>query len=202
MKNAYLKIYNTLSAFAWAAILVKDVYDRLSGNLYDSRLYSSFPHKLLTEVQTANAIFEIGHTLTRLVPSPLSSLILQFFARLVITLGISYYVPESPGNFSVAYSVLVVAWSITEITRYTFYVVKQTGSVPPLLLWLRYLSFILLYPLGLLSEPVVVYKTLDHVTGGYYYFLAFGMILYLPGFIFLYRYMWKQRQKYLVAKSD
>ncbi|OBA21080.1 membrane protein [Metschnikowia bicuspidata var. bicuspidata NRRL YB-4993] len=201
MLSLYLKTYNVLSALAWAVILFKDIIDRIPGQLYHVG-YSAFPHKLLTEVQTANAIFEIAHALVGIVPSPLGSLLLQFFARLVITLGISYYVPASPGNYSMAYSALVAAWSITEIIRYSFYAAKQNRHVPRVLLWLRYLSFIVLYPLGLLSEPVVVYKTLGHVSGGYYYFLALGMLMYVPGFVFLYLYMWKQRKKYLVAKSE
>ncbi|KAM9925548.1 hypothetical protein OXX59_003799 [Metschnikowia pulcherrima] len=201
IKNAYLKAYNVSSALAWTAILLKDIFDRFPGQLYGTGEYNSFPHKLLTEVQTANAIVEIFHSVSGLVPSPLPSLLLQFFARLVITLGISYHVPYSPGNYSKAYSVLIVAWSITEIIRYSFYAAKQFGRMPRQLLWLRYSSFILLYPLGLMSEPVVVYKTLGHVSGAYYCFLAFGMCLYVPGFLFLYSYMWRQRAKYLTHRG-
>lgn len=63
--------------------------------------------------------------------------------------------------------------------------------------WLRYLAFIVLYPLGVVSEPWVVYKTLDYVLGFYYWFLALGMFLYIPGFFQLYGYMFKQRRRYL-----
>lgn len=196
MKKQYLLAYNVLSAAAWACILGKDLWDRLPGHLYDTHTYNGFPHKLLTEVQVANAVVEIGHAVSGLVPSPLGSLLLQFFARLVITVGISYHVPDSPGNFSAAYSVLVFAWAATEIVRYGFYAAKQT-AVPHWLLWLRYLTFIVMYPLGLVSEPVVVYQTLPHVSGGYWAFLFGGMFLYVPGFYVLYGYMWRQRRKYL-----
>lgn len=201
MKSAYLKTYNVLSAAAWAAILAKDLWDRFGAGLYASKQYNHFPHKLLTEVQVANAIFEISHAVTGLVPSPLPSLIVQFFARLIITVGISFWVPESPGNFLTAYSVLIFAWSVTEMIRYSFYAAKLYGGVPPGLLWLRYLAFIVLYPLGLASEPMVVYHTLGHVTGAYHWFLRFGLLLYVPGFVFLYGYMWQQRRKYLAAKK-
>lgn len=199
--SAYFTIYNVVSLAAWLAIFLSSLRDVLPGGFYYTREYSGYPHKLMVVVQVVNAAVEIGHSLTGLVPSPLASLLLQFFARLVITVGISYYVPESPGNFSIAYFVLTVAWSLTEIVRYAFYLVKQVGKVPPFLLWLRYLSFIIFYPLGLLSEPVVVYKTLDSVLGFYWYFLAFGLLLYLPGFYILYGYMWRQRLKYLTNRK-
>lgn len=197
----YLKAYNIASCAAWAAILVKDAWDRLPNHLYHTHQYHHFPHKLLTEVQVANAVAELTHAVIGLVPSPLGSLLLQFFARLVITVGISYCVPDLPGNYSAAYSVLVVAWATTEMVRYAFYAAKQGKAVPPWLLWLRYLTFLVMYPMGLMSEPVVVYQTLGHVSPPYRLFLTLGLFLYVPGFYFLYSYMLLQRRRYLVARN-
>lgn len=195
--NVYLLCYNALSAVAWLSILLECVGDCLPGGFYHTGLYHGFPHKLMVVVQSVNAGFEVAHALGGLVPSPLLSLFLQFFARLIITLGVSCYVPQLPGNSSWAYIVLTVAWSVTEVIRYTFYASKQNGPVWPGLLWLRYLAFIVLYPMGLLSEPWVVYQTLPYVSGAYYWVLAVGLTLYIPGFIKLYGYMWKQRRRYL-----
>ncbi|KAF3989079.1 hypothetical protein FT663_03013 [Candidozyma haemuli var. vulneris] len=198
MSKVYLSAYNAASAVAWAAILGSTFLDVLPGGFYDTHQYTDYPHKLLVRVQVINAVFEITHALTGLVPSPLSSLLLQFFARLIITVGISWYVPESAGNYSLpAYVALSVAWSVTEIIRYSFYFAKQQGSVPDTLQWLRYSAFIVLYPLGVVSEPWVVVLTLDYVHGFYYWFLALGMFLYIPGFVQLYGYMFKQRRRYL-----
>lgn len=183
---------------AWIAILIITVNDTRIGGFYDTHDFIDFPHKFLTIIQSFNAIFEISHALLGIVPSPLSSLFLQFFARLIITVGISWYVPNSPGNYHLpSFVSLSVAWSVTEIIRYAFYAAKLLSAVPYWLLWLRYSSFIVLYPLGLLSEPVVVYKSLGHVTGFYYWFLSIGMTLYIPGFVLLYSYMFRQRRKYL-----
>lgn len=198
----YLTLYNAASCAAWGAILAATLADTLPGGYYSTHSYLGFPHKLVVAVQAANAACELAHAATGLVPLPIPTLLLQFFARLVITLGVSYAVPQLPGNYSYAYAVLSVAWLLTELVRYAFYLAKQLGSVPRWLLWLRYLAFIVFYPMGLLSEPVVVYQTLDHVTGYYHAFLAFGMVLYVPGFVFLYAYMWVQRRKYLGRKSD
>lgn len=198
LKQKYLVAYNGLLALLWIAILGITFSETRSGGFYDTHQYADFPHKFLTVTQAVNAVFEITHALSGVVPSPLGSLFLQFFARLVITVGISWYVPLSAGNFHLpAYVGLSVAWATTEIVRYLFYLAKQLGGVPHWLLWLRYLAFIVLYPMGLISEPVVVYKTLPYVSGFYYWFLALGLLLYLPGFVLLYSYMWRQRGKYL-----
>lgn len=195
--NLYLFAYNAISALAWVAVLLQNFADSMPGGYYHTGTYTSFPHKLLVAVQTLNAAAEVFHSVSGLVPSPLLSLLLQCFARLVITVGISYHVPHSPGNSSWAYFVLTVAWATSDIIRYVFFAWKQLGSVPSWLLWARYLAFLVLYPLGLASEPVVVYRTLLHVTGFYFYFLAFGMLLYVPGFFRLYGYMLRQRKRHL-----
>ncbi|PVH13450.1 uncharacterized protein CXQ87_001554 [Candidozyma duobushaemuli] len=178
MLKLYLSAYNAISAIAWAAILGQTFLDVLPGGFYETHAYTDYPHKLLVHVQVVNAVFEITHALTGLVPSPLSSLLLQFFARLIITVGISWYVPESAGNFSLpGYVALSVAWSVTEVIRYSFYFAKQQG------------------------QPWVVHLTLDYVSGFYYWFLALGMFLYIPGFVKLYTYMLVQRRKNLGVKK-
>lgn len=196
--KAYLALYNLASFLAWAAILYTTATDCGPTGLYATQWYYDYPHKLLVRVQLANAIFEFSHAVVGLVPLPLSALALQFFARLIITLGVLWFVPESPGNFSkTAYVGLSVAWGVTELIRYSFYFFKQVGAVPKFLVWLRYLAFIVLYPLGLMCEPVVVWKTAWHVLGFYHWFLLAGLAMYIPGFVRLYGYMWRQRRRYL-----
>lgn len=47
----------------------------------------------------------------------------------------------------------------------------------------------------------MVHLTLDYVLGFYYWFLALGMFLYIPGFVKLYTYMLVQRRKNLGVKK-
>lgn len=197
--KSWLLFYNLASCLAWGAVLAITIADLADG--YTSKAYLGFPHKLLVLLQATNAVVETLHAVTGLVPSPLPSLLLQFYARLSITLGVTYFVPESPGNFSYAYAALSVAWATTEIIRYAFYGCKLVGRVLPQLLWLRYSAFIVLYPLGLLSEPWVVYKTIPATTGWYRTYLGYALLLYVPGFLLLYSYMWKQRNRYLVKRK-
>lgn len=208
----YLSIYNAVSLVLWSIVLYQALGDiqvyldpemdlvSQAGCIYNSHFYVDYPHKTLVLIQVFNAIVETSNSLLGIVNSPILTLILQFAARLFITVGISYMLPQSPGNFNFgSYSSLSLAWSITEIIRYGFYLVKLTQKkVPYALLWLRYSAFFVLYPVGLFSELYVAYLSLDSVKGyGYYWFLVFGLAMYIPGFVILYGFMIRQRRNYL-----
>lgn len=92
---------------------------------------------------------------------------------------------------------LIFAWSITEVIRYSFYALKEVGSVPALLTWLRYTTFIVLYPIGVSSELAMVWLALPELrrTGlwsldmpnqfnmvfDYHVFCILMMLAYAPG---------------------
>lgn len=58
---------------------------------------------------------------------------------------------------------LLLAWGITEVIRYPFYAMKELGEVPFALTWLRYTTFIVLYPLGVSSELAMVWLALPEL---------------------------------------
>jgi very-long-chain (3R)-3-hydroxyacyl-CoA dehydratase len=55
---------------------------------------------------------------------------------------------------------MVIAWSTTEVIRYLFYASSLAGIDAPLLQWLRYTTFYVLYPLGAGSEAFLTYASL------------------------------------------
>lgn len=58
---------------------------------------------------------------------------------------------------------MAFAWSLTETVRYPFYAFSLLGLEPPYpLLWMRYSTFYILYPLGAGSEAALIYSTLPH----------------------------------------
>lgn len=59
---------------------------------------------------------------------------------------------------SAAYSSMLYAWSVTEVIRYSFFVVTLSGYQPGFIKWLRYNTFYFLYPLGISSECYLIYK--------------------------------------------
>ena len=208
LKNQYLTVYNLISIVLWCTILYRLQEEAKCYYKSDSRLnyerkclfrdhaYDDYPHKFLVKTQIFNAIVEIANTSLGLIRSPIATVLLQYTARLVITLGVSYFVPLSPGNFLFrSYGVMTLAWSLSEIIRCVFYVTKLQNSnkIPYYLKWLRYSSFIVLYPVGLMTELSVVYETLKVTRSGYRFFLLFVLTAYIPGFLILYVYMFKQR---------
>lgn len=214
-KTSYLLIYNSISGVLWGLIAlnnIKDIICVLNPGLeaaktcvYLTQTYDLFPHKLLVYVQAFNASMEIMNSVVGITSSPVLMTLLQFFARLAITIGVCYLIPDSPGNFnSWAFPGVLVAWSSVEIIRYPYYAFKIAGIDPPYFLhWLRYSAFMVLYPLGLFTEPVVIYDSLGHITSSFhYYFFVFGFSLYIPGFYVLYTYMLKQRKKVLRKKKE
>jgi very-long-chain (3R)-3-hydroxyacyl-CoA dehydratase len=55
---------------------------------------------------------------------------------------------------------MLLAWSTTEVLRYTFYLFSILGAQPKLLTWLRYTTFYVLYPLGAGSEAALIFTSL------------------------------------------
>lgn len=60
------------------------------------------------------------------------------------------------------YASMVLAWSMTEVVRYTFYASSLIGQPPYLLTYLRYTMFYILYPIGAGSEAFLTYSTLPN----------------------------------------
>ncbi len=81
---------------------------------------------------------------------------------------------------------MLVAWSITEVIRYTYFAIRQFGLSPPYWLhWLRYSSFTILYPIGISSEVAMILKAImgpaDSFAAWYPYALSAILLSYVPG---------------------
>ena len=54
---------------------------------------------------------------------------------------------------------MLLAWSVTEVIRYSYFVWNLQGDgVPRFVTWLRYNTFYVLYPIGISSECVLIWK--------------------------------------------
>lgn len=51
---------------------------------------------------------------------------------------------------------LLLAWGITEVIRYAFYATKELQCTLYVITWLRYTTFVVLYPMGVSSELAMV----------------------------------------------
>ncbi|KAL2134047.1 hypothetical protein VTI74DRAFT_1158 [Chaetomium olivicolor] len=196
-KKAYLILYNAASSIAWATVL---------GRVVVCAWYKGVPFVPLVvdnfaRVTQTCAVMEILHALTGVVPAPVFTTVMQVASRLFLMWAICWPFPQL--NSSVFYSSMLVAWSLTEVMRYSYFALKQVEAVPGWLHWLRYSAFLVLYPVGISSEVAMTLQALfgpaSSLAAWYPYALVAVLLSYIPGSVILYTHMLKQRRKYLGA---
>ncbi|XP_009866510.1 PREDICTED: very-long-chain (3R)-3-hydroxyacyl-CoA dehydratase 2 [Apaloderma vittatum] len=205
---SYLLIFNFFLSFRWLVIAVGLVRAYLAKGSYHS-LYFSI-EKPLKFFQTG-ALLEILHCAFGIVPSSVVLTAFQVMSRVFLTWAVTHSVKEVQTEDSVL--LFVVAWTITEIIRYSFYTFSLLNHLPYLIKWARYTLFIVLYPMGVSGELLTIYAALPFVRQSglysislpnkynfsfdYYTFLILVMISYIPIFPQLYFHMLHQRRKVL-----
>ncbi|KAL8835631.1 MAG: hypothetical protein Q9170_003248 [Blastenia crenularia] len=192
----YLSAYNSVCALLWFSILGRVVLlvpitglESVYGGAGD----------FVKWTQTV-AILEMIHSAFGLVRSPLLTTSMQIASRLLLVWGV---VDQFPAETSTSpfYSSMLLAWSATEVVRYSYFVFNLRGSVPSFLTWLRYNMFYILYPVGITSEAVLVWKATQS-TGEPWKWIGWGLLaLYVPGSYVLYTYMIGQRRKAMKGKQ-
>ena len=119
-----------------------------------------------------------------LVRAPLFTTLMQVASRFLLVWGIVNNFPVWTGR-STAYSTMLIAWSVTEVIRYSYFAVNLAyGSVPDFLTWLRYNTFFVLYPLGISSECWLVYQAIAPAktwNAAYEWVLKLIIFVYIPG---------------------
>jgi very-long-chain (3R)-3-hydroxyacyl-CoA dehydratase len=144
------------------------------------------------------AVFDIIHAALRWVSTPLLITALQTSSRFLLLLFVyllSSFVCSEPGLLG--FKLLAVAWTVTELVRYSFYGLQLMGKKPYFLLFLRYSLFLVLYPTGVFGEMLVLYKYASlsgFAINVVNLFLVGVVVSYILFFPKLYGYMWKQRK--------
>ncbi|NWV68146.1 HACD2 dehydratase, partial [Malurus elegans] len=196
----------------WLVIAVGLVRAYLAKGSYHSLYYSI--EKPLKFFQTGALLEEyllIAKYLPGIVPSSVVLTAFQVMSRVFLTWAVTHSVKEVQTEDSVL--LFVVAWTITEIIRYSFYTFSLLNHLPYLIKWARYTLFIVLYPMGVSGELLTIYAALPFVRQSglysislpnkynfsfdYYTFLILVMISYIPIFPQLYFHMLHQRRKVL-----
>ncbi|KAK1462195.1 protein tyrosine phosphatase-like protein [Colletotrichum melonis] len=133
---------------------------------------------------------------TGVVRAPVFTTVMQVLSRFVLVWGVVYpfpYLARSPW-----YSSMLLAWSVTEVIRYSYFALTLSGFQPKFLTWLRYNTFFVLYPIGITSECVLIYyaATPARQFGELVPWVSYAILaVYVPGSYILYTYMMKQRSK-------
>ncbi|CAB3995495.1 Hypothetical predicted protein [Paramuricea clavata] len=210
ISKAYLLSYNIVQTLGWSYIFVISCQHFMSQNAITSKGLFAKVEVILKLFQTA-AILEIIHCAIGIVPSSAFTTAMQVFSRLC-TVWL-FTVPDKEVQNNTSILLYLTAWTITEIIRYSFYACGLLNYLPYFLPWCRYTFFIILYPIGVTGEILTVIAAIPFVkkTGIYslslpnpmnisfsfLYFLYFALVIYLPAFLMLYTYMFRQRKKVL-----
>lgn len=204
----YLIAYNSIQSIGWSYLLWKFIAHFLN----HGTLNTLWPQIKWTVIIFQNAaILEVVHAAIGLVPSGVFIVLMQVYSRVFLVCGA--LLSTQGATTSLGLPLCILAWSITEIIRYAYYAIYIIGYVPKNLLFLRYSTFLILYPLGITGELLCMYHILDEVaekkiftvsmpntwnfTFSYYYYLIFYMFLYIPLFPVLFGHMLRQRRKML-----
>ncbi|GAA6008309.1 hypothetical protein JCM11491_004431 [Sporobolomyces phaffii] len=217
IKTSYLVAYNLASALAWTYVLSLVVTHMLRGPVgwtsvkaflgaqgrretaleRASSAFDQFGHEVKW-VQTA-AILEAVHSATRLVRSPLGTTVAQIASRLLIVWYVCIVYPQVPQT--PFYVSMVTAWSFAEIVRYLHYATNLLDVKVPVLEWIRYTAFYILYPVGAGSEATLIYFSAPYARekfGPLGYFATIGLTLFWPpALAFMMSHMHVQRRKHL-----
>jgi len=207
MSKPYLALYNASQAAGWSFLLYQTVVHLVTTG--PAGLYPAT--RLTLQVFQTGAVLEIVHAATGLVRSPVMVTVQQVFSRVYVTWAILALCP--PSQASLGFPLLLFAWTITEIIRYSMYAINLFSSPPYFLTWLRYTFFIIAYPVGVTGELLASYSamlyssekgllsiTLPNSLNFTFSFplLILGiMLMYIPLFPPMYLHMFAQRKKVL-----
>ncbi|KAJ1982379.1 hypothetical protein H4R34_001727 [Dimargaris verticillata] len=198
LARGYLIAYNAASVGAWGWILFRLIANMLAnGGDYRSN-YAAFGWEL-TLIQTT-MVLDVVHVALGLVRSSVLTTAIQIMSRIIIV-WIQCQLFNAPMVVeSAAFTTMILAWSVTEVVRYSYYAANLLGANLSLLTWARYTFFFILYPVGAGSEATLIYKSLPAahaVDPKLYWFFCSLIFLYLPLFPKMYMHMIRLRRKVL-----
>uniref|UniRef100_A0A915Q095 Very-long-chain (3R)-3-hydroxyacyl-CoA dehydratase n=1 Tax=Setaria digitata TaxID=48799 RepID=A0A915Q095_9BILA len=187
----YLFLYNALQTCGWSIILWKTFRGLFLNESYEHLYWSC---ELELQIFQTAAVLEIVHAVARFVRSPVGTTAMQVYSRVSLVWLILYKARTSIGVLF-----LLIAWSVTEVVRYSYYGFALISIVSSLHTWLRYSLFIVLYPLGVCGELLVILAALPEVSAKkhltlempnlsnfgfcFWWYLVIYVILYIPGHI-------------------
>ncbi len=189
------KIINVVSLAGWAYLLLSTglrlFVDR------DSYLQSDISCDLW--VLRAVQLFQSLEIVLILLGKSKGSVVGAFFqilGRNIVTL-----IFMSSESNRLKFAMVVIIWAMADVNRYLYYLFKSS----PITGFLRYNSFLLLYPVGVFGEMLIIndfIKINSEILSDEYVYAIRGIQLsIILGMIFLYKYMLSSRKKYMATLS-
>ncbi|OJJ44081.1 hypothetical protein ASPZODRAFT_72461 [Penicilliopsis zonata CBS 506.65] len=201
----YLLAYNAVSFGLWATCTLRAalLVILLAPTGHLPAVFGQVFSPLLVTAQSM-ALLEILHSLLGLVRAPVFTTAMQVASRLLLVWGGALRGPGAQAG-DLAFLGCLAAWGITECIRYGFFALQVWGQgVPSWWTWLRYNTFYILYPIGISSECILIFLSLDRAAALhplYWWFFVVALVIYIPGSYILYTHMIAQRRKVLRGKK-
>ncbi|EDW75569.1 uncharacterized protein Dwil_GK23928 [Drosophila willistoni] len=212
----YLIAYNAVQVGGWSYILYQLInYYILQGAEFRAQI-TLWDYTRVAVIIFQNAAFvEILNAAFGLVKSNPVVTTFQVFSRMMVVVGVVMATPT--GKVSPGLPIALFAWAITEIIRYGYYALNIVKVVPHFVVFLRYTTFIALYPIGVTGELLCFWWAQSYAkehsvwsvempnkwnaTFSYFTLLWIVMLGYIPIFPQLYLHMFAQRRKILGGSS-
>ncbi|KAF7706189.1 hypothetical protein HF521_019443 [Silurus meridionalis] len=183
--TAWLMFYNIAMTAGWLVLAVAMTRFYLQKGTHKG-LYRSIA-RTLKFFQTF-ALLEVGHCAIGIVRTSVIVTGVQVCSRIFMVWFITHSIRQVQNQESVI--LFLVVWTVTEITRYSFYTFSLLKHLPYFIKWARYNLFIVMYPLGV--APKQIQRLLRLLL-----LLIIVMLSYIPLFPQLYFHMLRQRRKVL-----
>ncbi|XP_077480413.1 very-long-chain (3R)-3-hydroxyacyl-CoA dehydratase 1 [Stigmatopora argus] len=216
--TAWLTFYNIAMTAGWLVLAMTMMRFYMQKGTHKG-LYRSIA-RTLKFFQTF-ALVEVGHCAIGLIRTSVIVTGVQVSSRIFMVWFVTSSIRQIQNEESVV--LFLVVWTLTEITRYSYYTFNLLHHLPYFIKWARYTLFIVLYPLGVLGELLTIYSALPfvrrsgmysmrlpnkyNVSFDYHYCLVIIMLSYIPLFPQLFFHMLRQRRRVLhgeviVEKDD
>ncbi|KAK0113207.1 hypothetical protein ONS95_014902 [Cadophora gregata] len=198
-KTQYLILYNFVNAVLWLTVLGRVLL--LVPLVGFGRVYPGVG-RFCKWTQTL-ALLEVVHAAVGLVRAPIGTTAMQVASRILLVWGVVDTFPFLAK--SAGYSSMLVAWSVTEVVRYSYFVFTLSGYSPGFISWLRYNLFYVLYPMGISSECWLIYKAIEpakEIRQELAWLLQLILFVYVPGSYILFTHMMAQRRKVMKGKQQ
>lgn len=149
---------------------------------------------LVCQILQALQVLDIIFILLGTSKGSILGAIAQIAGRLLVTL-----VYMSPEIAPVSIANVLIAWSLAETNRYLYYLFKN-----PLTTWLRYNSFLVLYPVGIYGEMTLIndFISKNALSENQVLAVRLSQAAILLGGTFLYVYMLGNRSKRVHRKHS
>ncbi|KFY81098.1 hypothetical protein V499_00117 [Pseudogymnoascus sp. VKM F-103] len=161
LKANYLLGYNAVSMFSWLSLLWHAGLSlKVEGLEYVHPQVDTF-----WKVTQSLAVLEIVHSAFGIVRSPFMTTLMQVASRFLIVWGTVTPFPEVAKSW--VFISLLIAHGVTEVIRYGYFAMALSGETIEFLGWLRYNTFIVLYPLGIATVGILLLRDAGDLRPGH-----------------------------------